>query len=145
MIHCLASFQQATFSPQFPLWLPQLLRVKITLCLFGTPHSHFPYNSFSSLGGMRICIYLPMARACSTSCFEEGRLSVEERADLSLKAQQSLVLSLLLEMAPVHMMDRAWGVDFHSLLCQAHLKRSQGRRHQLLFPRSSRYLFHPGI
>lgn len=109
--------------------------------LCGTPHSHFSYDSFRSFGGMRICMYLPMAKACSTSCFKEGRLSVEERIDLSLKPQQSLVLSLLLELASVHRVETAWGVDFHSLLCQARLKRSQHGQHQLLFPHSSRSLF----
>jgi len=28
---------------------------------------------------------MSVVKACSTSCFEEGRLSMEERTDLSLK------------------------------------------------------------
>lgn len=32
-------------------------------------------------------MYLPKVRECSTSCFEEGRLSVKERTDLALKPQ----------------------------------------------------------
>lgn len=124
MIYYLASFSQATLSSQFPLWLHQLLRAKITIYLCGTPHSQFSFNSFRSSGGMRVCMYLPMVRACSTSCFEEERLSVEEGTDLSLKPQ-SFVLSLLLELASAHRVDRGWGVDFHSLFCQEHTERAE--------------------
>lgn len=68
-------------------------------------------------------MYLPIVRACSMSCFEEERLSVEERTDLSLKPRT--VLSLLLELASAHMVDRGWGADFHSSLCQEHTKRAE--------------------
>lgn len=37
---------------------------------------------------------------------------------------QSVVLSLVLELASAHRVDRGWGVDFHSLVCQEHTKRA---------------------
>lgn len=50
-----------------------------------TPHSQFSFTFSRSSGGIKVCMHLSMVRTSSASCFEKGRVSVEERTDLCVR------------------------------------------------------------
>lgn len=88
MIYCLASFSQATLSPQFPLWLHQLFRAKITIYLCGT---HIVSSLSTAVGPLVewgfACIYLFVLR--------KGGWVWRKEQIYPSNLGQSLVISLL--------------------------------------------------